>query len=254
MKLSLLTYNLGKDFTLDKLVEITEKYGYDGIEFRAGVGPHGVELSATSRQRTKIKAKMASTRVAIAGIGTSCRFESLDAAERRKQVDEAKAYLDLAADVGAPRIRVFGNCFPKGADKDVVVNNVGDCLREIGEYAGKAGVDCNLELHGDFWRWEYALRAVQIANQPRIGLVYNCDVREVACGSISQFLEPIKPYLRHVHMHELENIYPYKLLFRFEKNMGYCGFNSVESDTASSDAERLIQVYALLYRAWVENA
>jgi len=254
MKLCLLTYNLGKDFTLDKLIEVTEKYGYDGIEFRAGVGPHGVELTATAAQRAEIKKRMAASRVAVAGIGTSCRFESLDPAEREKQVEDAKAYIDLAADVGSPRIRVFGNSFPKGADKNEVIKNVGDCLREIGEHAAKSRVDCNLELHGDFSYWEYTLRAVQIANHPRIGVVYNCNTSEIAYGSIGQFLEPIKPYLRHVHMHELENVYPYQALFRFEKNIGYTGYNSVESDTPSTDPERIIHIYALLYRAWVAAA
>jgi len=254
MKLSLLTYNLGRDFTLDKLIEITEKYGYDGIEFRAGVGPHGVELEATPEQRAEIKAKMEAAKVEIAGIGTSCRFESLDDAERRQQVEEAKAYINLAADVGAPRIRVFGNKFPEGADKDVVIRNVGECLREIGEHAEQFGVDCNLELHGDFSYWEYSLRAVQIADHPRIGIVYNCNTSEIKYGSIGQFLEPIKPYLRHVHLHELEKPYPYRLLFRFLKNIGYTGFNSVESDTPSPDAERIVHIYSLLYRAWVEAA
>lgn len=254
MKLSLLTYNLGREFALEKLIEVAEKCGYDGIEFRAGVGPHGVELTATQEQRAAIKARMASSRVAIAGIGTSCRFESLDAAERLKQVSEAKAYIDLARDIGAPRIRVFGNSFPAGADRNTVVRNVGDCLREIGEYAAACGVDCNLELHGDFWRWEYTLGAIQAANHPRIGAVYNCDMREIQCGAIGHFLDPIRPHLRHIHMHELENGYPYQLLFRYLKNMGYSGFLSVESDTPSPDAERILRIYALLYRAWVSAA
>ena len=75
MRLSLLTYNLGKDLSLDDLIRVSEKYGYDGIEFRAGVGPHGVELTATAAQRAEIRRKMAASRVAIAGLGTSCRFE-----------------------------------------------------------------------------------------------------------------------------------------------------------------------------------
>ena len=57
-----------------------------------------------------------------------------------------------------------------------------------------------------------------------------------------------------MHLHELENGYPYRLLFRFLKDIGYTGFNSVESDTPSPDAERVIAIYALLYRAWVESA
>jgi len=79
MKLCLLTYNLGKDFELDELIRICEAYDYDGIEFRSGVGPHGVELDATKAERKKIRKKMEASTVDIAGIGTSCRFESLRA-------------------------------------------------------------------------------------------------------------------------------------------------------------------------------
>ncbi len=254
MKLCLLTYNLGKDFELDELIRICEAYDYDGIEFRSGVGPHGVELEATPQQRAEIKARMDASTVDIAGIGTSCRFESLDDAERQAHIDEAKAFIDLAADIGCPRIRVFGNSFPEGADQDVVIQNVGEALRQIAEHAEPSGVDVNLELHGDFSYWEYSLRAVEIADHVRVGIVYNCNVSELAYGSVGQFLSPIAPYLRHVHTHELENIYPYELLFRFLKDIGYTGYCSIESDTASPDAERIIQIYSLLYRAWVAAA
>lgn len=254
MKLSLLTYNLGRDFELDELIEICEKYDYDGIEFRSGVGPHGVELEASADERKAIKHRMEDSELEIAGIGTGCRFESLDDSERQEQIDEAKAFIDLAADIGCPRIRVFGNSFPEGADENEVIENVGAALAEIAEHAEPAGVDCNLELHGDFSYWEYSLRAVELADHQRVGIVYNCNVSELPYGSIGQFLEPIKPYLRHVHLHELENVYPYKLLFRWLKDIGYTGFNSVESDPPSPDAERIIQIYSLLYEAWVEQA
>ncbi|MEA3402445.1 MAG: sugar phosphate isomerase/epimerase family protein [Armatimonadota bacterium] len=254
MKLSLLTYNLGRDFELDELIRICEAYDYEGIEFRSGVGPHGVELEASEAERAEIREKMAASRLEIAGIGTSCRFESLDDGERQEQIDEAKAFIDLAADIGCPRIRVFGNSFPEGADRDVVVGNVGEALREIAEHAEPTGVDVNLELHGDFSYWKYTLEAVEIADHVRVGVVYNCNTSELAYGSIGQFLNPIAPYLRHVHMHELENVYPYRLLFRWLKDVGYTGFCSVESDTPSPDAERIIHIYSLLYRAWVESA
>jgi sugar phosphate isomerase/epimerase len=254
MKLALLTYNLGRDFDLDELIRICEAYDYDGIEFRSGVGPHGVELSASAEERATIREKMAASRLQIAGIGTSCRFESLDDAERQAQIDEAKAFIDLSAEIGCPRIRVFGNKFPEGADRQVVVRNVGEALAEIAEHAAPTGVDVNLELHGDFSYWKYTLEAVEIADHVRVGVVYNCNVSEIAYGSIGQFLEPVAPYLRHVHMHELENIFPYQLLFRWLKNIGYTGFCSVESDTPSTDAERIIRIYSLLYRAWVDGA
>ena len=248
MKLSLLTYELGIGFDLHELLETCARYGYKGVECRAQLNHgHGVELETTPEQRAKIKAAFAASPVELAGISTGCLFESLAPEQRQEQVDIAKQFIDLAADVGAPRIRVFGNAFPAGSDKDEVIENVGQCLRQIGEYAEGTGVDCNLEMHGDFYCWEYALRSVQLADHPRIGIVYNCDSRETKWGPIGTFLEPIAPYLRHVHLHDLESPdYPYGELFRILKNMGYAEFVSLEA-SRSNDPERVIALYAKLF-------
>jgi sugar phosphate isomerase/epimerase len=248
MKLCLLTFELGMGFSLDALLGICEKYGYKGLECRAQLDHgHGVELDTTPQQRAEIRARFADSPVALAGISTGCLFDSLDAAERQANVETAKRFVDLAADVGAPRIRVFGNAFPAGSSKDEVIKNVGDCLRQIGEYAEGPGVDCNLEMHGDFYYWEYALRAVQIADHPRIGIVYNCDPRETKWGPIGAFLNPIAPYLRHIHLHDLEATdYPYPELLRILKNLGYAGYASLEA-SGSGDPERVIALYARLF-------
>ena len=249
MKLSLLTYQLGKDFALDELLTLCAKYGYKGVECRAQLGhKHGIELDTTPRQRAAIEDAFAGSPVDLAGISTSCRFEFLEESERQEQVDLAKRFIDLAADVGAPQIRVFGNAFPKGSDRDRVVENVGACLAQIAEHADAKGVDCNLEMHGDFYYWKYTLRAVQLADHPRIGVVYNCDPRETKWGPIGSFLEPVAPYLRHVHLHNLEaDNYPYAELFRILRNLGYAGFLSVEA-SPSPDAERVIAIYGRLFQ------
>ncbi len=248
MKLSLLTYQLGQGFSLDELLEVTGKYGYKGVECRAELDHgHGVELDTTPQQRADIKARFEASPVELAGISTSCRFEFLDPAERQEHVDIARRFIDLAVDVGAPRVRVFGNAFPEGSDKDEVVENVGNCLRQIGEHAEGTGVDCNLEMHGDFYYWKYTLRAVEIADHDSIGIVYNCDSRETRWGPVGEFLYPVAPYLRHIHLHNLEDpTYPYGELFRILKNMGYHEFVSLEAG-GSEDPERVIALYARLF-------
>ncbi len=148
---------------------------------------------------------------------------------------------------------MFGNAFPEGADKDVVVENVGASLREIAEHAAPRGIDVCLEMHGDFYYWEYTLRAVEIANHPRVGIVHNCDPREMKFGTISEFYDPVKKHLRHVHMHDLESDYPYKALFSMLKRDGYGGFMSLEC-SASTDPVRVIGLYAALWREMVASA
>jgi sugar phosphate isomerase/epimerase len=254
MRFSLLTYELGKDMELPELLEIVQWSGLDGVEFRAELGHrHGVELERTAEERQAIGDRCRAAGVAIACLATGCKFEDPQAERRQEDVDRAKRYVDLAADIGAPRIRVFGNAFPEGSDRGEVVANVGAALRDIAGHAATRDVDVCLEMHGDFYWWEYTLRAVELANHPRVGIVHNCDPREMSYGPISGFYEPLKQHVRHVHLHDLENGYPYAALIGMLKRDGYTGFLSLEAE-ASPEPRRIIATYALLLREWLAGA
>jgi len=254
MKLSLLTYLLGKDMSLDELFDVVHTTRIEGLELRAELGhQHGVELELDAAQRAEVKRRFEDARIPFVCLATSCLFDGLDESVRRIHIDRAKQYCDLAADCGAPRIRVFGNAFPAGADKAQVVENVGASLREIAEHAATRNVDVCLEMHGDFYWWEYTLKAVELANHPCVGIVHNCDPREMRFGPISAFYEPLKHHIRHVHMHNLEEPYPYRALIGMLKRDGYGGFMSIEANE-SSDPRRVIAVYAALWHEMVANS
>jgi len=240
MKLSLLTYLLGKDMTLDELIDVVHTARIDGLEVRAEAGhKHGIELDLSADQRAAVKAKLEDVRVPLACLATGCKFEDLDRVKRQAEIDRAKQYCDLAADVGA--------------DVDEVINNVGEALHEIGEHADGRNVGVGLEMHGDFFYWEYALEAVRIADHSRVGIVHNCDPREMQFGPIACFYDPVACYVRHVHMHDLESDYPYGAFIGMLKRDGYGGFMSLES-SASDDPRRVIGIYAALWREMVANA
>ena len=255
MKLSLLTYLLGKDMGLDELLDVCRASRIPGVEFRAEAGhQHGVELERSREERAEIADKCQQAHVSVACLATGCKFEYPEASKRQAEVDRARRYVDLAHDIGAPRIRVFGNAFPaEGISQAEVVANVGAALRQIAEHGAGREVDVCLEMHGDFYFWKHALKAVQLADHPRVGIVHNCDPREMRFGPVANFYEPVKSHLRHVHLHDLENGYPYKAFLGLLKRDGYGGFLSLEA-SASDDPKRLIAVYAELFREWVENA
>ncbi|MBU0607239.1 MAG: sugar phosphate isomerase/epimerase [Armatimonadetes bacterium] len=254
MKLSLLTYLLGKDLELGELLQVCRASGIPGVEFRAELDhKHGVELERTPEERAEIRQRCADADIAVACLATGCKFEYAEADKRQEDIDRAKRFVDLAADIGAPRIRVFGNAFPaEGIDRAEVVENVGAALREIAEHGATRDVDVCLEMHGDFYWWEHTLNAVRIADHPRVGVVHNCDPREMKFGPIANFYEPVKTYVRHVHMHDLENGYPYQALMAMLKRDGYSGYFSLEAG-ASEEPRRVIAIYAALFRAWLET-
>jgi sugar phosphate isomerase/epimerase len=140
---------------------------------------------------------------------------------------------------------------PPGVPRAEVLEYVGECLAELGEFAEPYGIEVNLEMHGQFNWWRYAVTAVQHAALPNVGIVYNCDPRDVVGGSVSETWREVVPYVRHVHMHELTDPrYPYREFLGLCAEWGYDGYLSAEIE-ASADADRVLGYYAALYRAYL---
>jgi sugar phosphate isomerase/epimerase len=250
MKLSLDTYSIGSDFSLPDLLDLLPARGFDGVEFRCEANQkHGVELETSSDERRRIRTLLEGAGVEVACLSTGQRYESPDPAVRRAAIERTQQFVDLAADLGCGRIRVFGNDFPEGVPKPQVVQYVGESLRVCGQHAEGKGVDVLLEMHGQFYYWEYCLGAVRIADHPNVAINYNCDVRDLVNGSVAYTFDQVKDHVRHVHMHELEDpTFPYKELFGILKGMGYGGFCSLEEGYRDGGERKVIALYAALYR------
>ena len=258
MKLSLLTYNMAKQFDLPKLIEVARQGGFAGIEFRAEANHrHGVELDTPREARREVRERMQDAYLEVVGIGLSSRFDTPDEARRLEVVERTKRFVELAADVGCRRIRVFGNDMPKQGldggpppDRDTVIRYVGEALRELAEFAAPHGVDVLLEMHGQFNHWHYARSAVEHAAHPGVGLVYNSDLRDLVAGSCAATYERVRHLIRHVHMHAFTRGFPYPELFGLLQRDGYQGYLSSEIDQAEPTAEDYLLMYAHLFRAW----
>jgi len=250
MKLSLDTYSIGADLTLRDLVELLPANGIRGVEFRCEANQkHGIEIEAPPEERRRARTLLNEAGIEVSCLSTSQRFESPDPSERSKVVERVKRFIDLAADLGCEGIRTFGNNFPPDVAKPEVVKYVGESLRACGEYAEDKGVDVYLEMHGEFYYWEYALAAVKIAEHPNVAINYNCDPRDVVNGSVAFTFSQVKDYVRHVHMHELESpAFPYKELFGLLKKIEYGNYLSLEEGYHGGGEKKVIALYAALYR------
>jgi sugar phosphate isomerase/epimerase len=253
MKLSLDTYAIGTDLSLRDLLELLPANGFDGVEFRCEAGQrHGVEPETSPQERRRIRTLLAEAGIEVACLSTGQRYESPDPAVRQAAIKRTQQFVDLAADLGCGRIRVFGNDFPEGVPKQEVIQYVGESLRQCGQYAEGKGVDVLLEMHGQFYYWEYCLGAVQIADHPQVAINYNCDQRDLVDGSVAFTFGQVKDYVRHVHLHDLENPrFPYKELFGILQEIGYGGFCSLEEGYRDGGEVKVIALYAALYRELV---
>jgi sugar phosphate isomerase/epimerase len=258
MKLSLLTYQMARSWELAKIIEVAKAGGFAGIEFRVAAGHrHGVELETTSAQRRAIRNQVQDAYLAVAALGTGSRFDTPDAGQRLEVVEQTKRYIELAAEVGSGRIRVFGNDMPKGEaapDRADVLRYVGEALHDLGTFAEPFGVDVLLEMHGQFNYWGFARKAVENAAHARIGLVYNCDRRDLVGRSVAATYSEVRQLVRHVHMHHLTDGFPYAELFRLLVRDGYTGYLSSEVEQEVPSPEEYLHLYATLSRAWVTQA
>src|SRR5947207_12918719 len=139
MQLGAVTYNVLKDMDLETLIKTLETTGLEVVELRTG-HKHGVEPTISEAERKRIKDRFEHSKVKLLSFGTTCEFQSLDPAERKRQVDLAKQFIILTHDTGATDAKVRPNGLPKGVSKETTVATIAEGLREIGAYAYGYGV------------------------------------------------------------------------------------------------------------------
>jgi sugar phosphate isomerase/epimerase len=188
---------------LDRIARAARDFGYEAIELRAVGG----ELDLLARPEFRPRAVEATRRrlsdqnIAICCIDTSCAFDSVDAAERGRQVEIAVRHCELAAALGAPLIRVFPDKIPAGASREGTRDRIAACLNEVARRA-PVGVRVGLETHGDFARGRAAAEVARLAGRPNVALIW--DVANALNGgdTIAESARAVAPYLAHVHLRD----------------------------------------------------
>jgi len=253
MKWSLNTYQTGQDWELDYMIDIVKKTGYHGIEFLMDFNQkHGLEWDTPRERWAEVKKKMESAGLEFASL-TSCQvFHSPDKGERDQSVERVKQVINMADFFGCKHVRVLGDRFTDET-RNEVVRNVGECLGNLGAYAKNYGVTVSIEMHGNFTAPDPAMEAIRIANQPNVGVVFNCVWQNVTMETVDAFHDRIAPHITMVHTHSVEDPRTFELyrrMFTKLKKIGFDGYISNESAYRGPDPEKVLAMYVGLYRAF----
>jgi sugar phosphate isomerase/epimerase len=174
MKLSFSTLAC-PDWTMPQIIAGAASYGYDGVELRFVEGEDslwklpvfsGTELTSTSRA-------LADHSLTISCLDTSCRFHSSDAEERKRWLIEGDRMSDLASQLKAPGLRVFGDTIEAGSDRQSTRQWVADSIQHLAEIASSKGVEVWIENHGDFASAGETAGILAQAGSPRAGVVWD---------------------------------------------------------------------------------
>jgi sugar phosphate isomerase/epimerase len=190
------------DLSLPEMLTLARDVGYDGIEPRAGSNHrHGIELEADAGQRQHMRETAATAGIALCCLATSCRYA--DPATVQAQIDETLRYIDLAADIGAPRLRVFGGKIAEGIKRAEAIANVAQALATVADQAQARGVTVCLETHDDWCNPTHVAAVMKQVNHPAIGV--NWDIMHpVRAGgaTMADAYTILQPWIHHVHIHD----------------------------------------------------
>jgi sugar phosphate isomerase/epimerase len=139
--------------------------------------------------------------IEISCVATSCSFADPDKAA--VQVESARAFIELAALVGARRLRVFGGAIPEGCERTRSFDSVVSSLRALAPTARASGVDVCVETHDSWCDAREVKRVMEAVADERIRVNWDIMHPVLTAGqSMAEAFGLLSPWISHVHIHD----------------------------------------------------
>ncbi|MFO8007248.1 MAG: TIM barrel protein [Candidatus Brocadiia bacterium] len=252
MKLGLVTYQLAQDWDLDRILEMCPAHGFEGVELRA-THAHGVEVDLSAEERAEVRKRFEDSPLALVQLGSAFEYHSDDPDELRRNIEGTKEYAQLAADIGAPGIKVRPNrlMVDKGIPEEETLKQMGESIAECAEHAADLGVEIRVEVHGHGTQKPSRIRTIlDHADHPNVFANWNSNAGEVEDGSIRANFDLLAPDIAHVHMRDLcADDYPWLDLLRLLRGIDYEGYCCAEIP-ASEQPGRIMDYYRTVWDAY----
>ncbi len=159
-------------WTWETVIEQARAMGYDGLEWRGGEQGH-VNPSWTTSQRAALKRRMDQAQLVSLAVTSYTSFTSDDPRVRALNVESLQQHLELAADIGAPYVRVFLGELAKGQSFESVQSQIIECLSAALPHAHATGVGMAIEHHDDFVRTAALVPFLSALDDPYVGAVWD---------------------------------------------------------------------------------
>src|SRR5918994_1101733 len=151
MKLSLAAYSFRdalagakKSMTLDDFVDLAATYDVDAVEPTSYYFPD----PATPQYCRSLRRHAFLKGLAISGTAVRNTFTYAPGPQLDKEIDHVKRWVDLAAELHAPTIRIFAGDLQKGTTEADARRWCVDAIHRACEHAASRGIFLALENHG----------------------------------------------------------------------------------------------------------
>jgi sugar phosphate isomerase/epimerase len=198
MKLSLAAYSFRKylaeekppTMTLDDFIRLCAELNLDGTELTSYYFPKDFDESYLIH----VKQLTFELGLDISGTAIANDFCLPPGPDRDKTLAHTRQWVDYAAIMGAPVIRIFAGYVPKGDSEEAAIERCAAGINESLEYAAKKGVFLALENHGGITSTpEQMLRIIErVKDSPWFGV--NFDGGNFRTADPYSDLAKIAPY------------------------------------------------------------
>ncbi len=244
MKMKLSFSTLGcPGWSLEKVINSAVRYGYEGVELRGISGELDIrklpEFSPDDIARTRSMFEDAG--IEIVSVDSSASFSHREEEKLQAAIEEARDYIILAKQLGAPMVRVFGGQIPDEVTFGAGTNQLVHYLSQSGDFARETGVILALETHDSFLTGKAVSAVMKKTNHDSVKVIWDISNCFRAGEPIEDTAELLAPYIIHVHVKDSnlvdgeekltyigEGDIPLQKVLRILRDMGYDGWLSYE--------------------------
>ena len=227
--------------TLQEIIKLAKLYGYTGFEPRVESNHrHKIELDLNAAGRRDVKQIMQDSGIELCCLAIGTNYVNPQTIQ--EELDKTRMYLELASDIGASRLRVFGGNLAEEMSREEARTNLATALSELAPEASARAISICLETHDGWCNPYHVAEVMKLVNQSSIAV--NWDVMHpVRAGgaSMTEAFEVLRPWIKHTHVHDAENTLKHlrklpmgtgdfdnKLALKHLKDMNYDGYISGE--------------------------
>jgi sugar phosphate isomerase/epimerase len=253
----------GKGVTLFDLLDYCAEQDFDAIDPTGYYFPEYPKVPS-NKFVNDFKRRAFVLGLDISGTGVRNNFATPDKEKRAADVQHVKEWVEVAARLGAPVLRVFAGAEPKDHTWDQVAEWLVEELKKCVEHAQKYGVLIGIQNHWDFLKTsEQVLKIVKMVDSEWFGVIV--DTGYFLAGDPYRDMAAVTPFAvnwqvkEKVDGQEMKVKTDLKKIVRIAREGGYRGYLPIETlsrksgepdyDPKSRAAQLLKDLRAALHEA-----
>ena len=191
------------DWSFEQITNFAQSNSFNGLEVRGILREMDLTKSPVFSKANIAATKtiMQDKNLRFVNLGSSATLHFKAAADRQKNIDEGKRFIDLAHAIDCPYIRVFPNNFPKEQEKQETIELITDGLATLATYAKGSNVTVLMETHGDVVWVADILSIMKNASGAHAALIWDvANMWNITKEPPAEVYPKLKPYIKHTHI------------------------------------------------------